>query len=65
MLHPADLELISTKAAALDDMLEDRWQRGGELMPLAAALMNLLVNPVFEIQHSVPGTAAACGSCSV
>ncbi|MFV2241665.1 phage tail assembly protein, partial [Escherichia coli] len=28
MLHPADLELISTKAAALDDMLEEVATRG-------------------------------------
>ncbi|ENU3090724.1 hypothetical protein ACE4MG_005714, partial [Escherichia coli] len=30
-----------------------RWQRGGELMPLAAALMNLLVNlsQRFSIQY--------------
>ncbi|EOZ6873582.1 hypothetical protein ACQVAB_005259, partial [Escherichia coli] len=28
MLHPADLELISTKAAVLDDMLEEVATRG-------------------------------------
>lgn len=52
MLHPADLELISTKAAALDDMLEEVATRG-ELMPLAAALMNLLVSlsQRFSIQY--------------